>query len=766
MAKRLFLFLLLVYGLGACKYSRYVPDGEYLLWENKLDLVDGGRASAVAEGVIRQKPNDNLIFKGLRPGLAVHSWGNGDEENFWSRLGTKPIIFDINSQKNSRVNLKSFYFNRGYFQADVISRVEYNEKRKRATVHYEVKRGPRYRVSKISYEINDGLKGFDISNPKNSLLRTGQYYDLNRLDAERQRLRDIFRNNGFYDFSESYISFEADTNNQSQEHLVAIKLLIKGVPKRAGDSITYEDPKQYRLRDIYIIPDYDFQFGSQAKDTLSHRGYFIAYNELAYKPRYLTDAIHLYKDGLYRQRLVDESYQHIAGYNAFNVNEITFRPVTESSENLLDAEVRLVPRDKRTYLTELEVTNTSGNYGIRGSIGITNRNLFGGGEALSFNITSGLEYQPTVANNENLSRTFELGTELRVDIPRFLLPFNTEGLLPKRMLPRSSFSLYANRIARIEFDRETFGGRLSYQWNESTNKNHKVDLLSISFSNLFAIDTNFINQIDPIQSLAFNSEFISSTSYSFTYSGQESVSQRNYHFFNTNIEIGGTLQSLLTQSFGDVNENEVSRLFGVPVYQFGRLEMDYRYYIHPSPEQLYIFRFSGGMIAPYGLSTISVNDQPFRLPPFSRFFFLGGTNDLRAWPAYRAGGGIERVSSYSGANNSNFTIGTLKLLSNFEYRFPIYSSLKGALFLDAGNIWLTGGLEDDETQFRFENLGRDLYLGSGFGLRLDLDFFVIRLDTGLRLRDPGYLSSGDEWVILTKPVFPNLTYNVALGYPF
>lgn len=766
MAKRLLLFLFLLYGLGACKYSRYVPDGDYLLWENKLDLVDGGRASALAEGVIRQKPNDNLIFNNVRPGLGLYSWGNGKEGSFWSRLGTKPVIFDINSQKTSRTNLRSFYFNRGYFQAEVISKVKYNEKRKRATVTYDVKRGPRYRISKIEYDINESLQEIDLKKAKNSLIKIGQYYDLNRLDAERLRIRDIYRNNGYYNFSESYISYDADTNNSNGEHLVALKLSIKGIPKRVGDSIIYKNPTQYRMRNIHIVPDYNFQFGSKAKDTLAHRNYYIAYDDLAYKPRYLTDAIHLYPGSLYRQRLVDESYQHLASYNAFNVNEIIFKPVETSEGTFLDAEVRLVPRDKRTYLSEVEVTNTSGNYGIRGSIGIINRNLFGGGEALSFNITSGLEYQPTVANNENLSRTFELGAELRVDIPRFLLPFNTEGLLPKRMLPRSSLSIYASRIARIEFDRETFGGRLSYQWNESTKKNHKVDLLSISFSNLFSIDTNFINQLDPIQSLAFNSEFISSTSYSFTYSGQESVSQRTYHFFNSNVEIGGSLQSLLTRSVGEVNENQVSRLFGVPIYQFGRLEMDYRYYFHPSPEQLYIFRLSGGMIRPFGLSAISIGDQVLRLPPFSRFFFLGGTNDLRAWPAYRAGGGTAQVSNYSGANNSSFAIGTLKLLTNLEYRFPIYSSLKGALFVDAGNIWLTGGLETEESRFEFQNLGRDLYIGSGLGLRLDLDFFVIRLDTGLRLRDPGYLASGDEWVILSKPVFPNLTYNVALGYPF
>jgi outer membrane protein assembly factor BamA len=230
--------------------------------------------------------------------------------------------------------------------------------------------------------------------------------------------------------------------------------------------------------------------------------------------------------------------------------------------------------------------------------------------------------------------------------------------------------------------------------------------------------------------------------------------------------VAGNVQSLITKGIGKVSNDDFSRLFDVPVYQFGRLEVDLRQYYRQSKEHLWIARLNAGYILPYGLSTFNSDGSEIRIPPFSRFFFLGGTNDLRAWPAYRAGGGIEQISSYGAANDNNFAIGTFKLLSNLEYRFPIYSSLKGAVFLDAGNIWLSGGLESSESTFSLKNLGRDLYLGSGFGLRLDLDFFVIRFDTGIKVRDPGYWSQREEWVIFTKPVLPNLTYNIALGYPF
>ncbi|WP_421754602.1 POTRA domain-containing protein [Croceimicrobium sp.] len=763
--KRLIIWSLLLASLAGCKYSRYVPDDRYLLWRSEIILEDGGRADALAEGIIRQKPNRKFILPRLRPGLAIHSWGTGAEKNFWSRLGQAPVIFDQAKAERSAELLQLYYFNKGYFQARVKEEIEFRSPQK-AMVKYRVVRGPRYRIDSIKYDLVPALERLRLASVDESELKEGQYYDLEKLDQERSRLKRLFRDNGYFDFSESYISFDADTNNRNGLHRVNIKMVVRGIPERAGDSIVYRMPKPYFIRNISVIPDFNFQSSLAPSDSISFQKYLIKYDSLAYKPRYLTDAIHFSQGDLFRQSVINETYSHYSSYNAFNVTEINYRTIkNDTGRSYLDIEIRLVPQDKRSFNTEMEVTNTSGNYGISGSVGIINRNLFKGGEALSFKINSGLEYQPTLANTENLSRTFELGAEVRIDFPRFVLPFNTLNLVPKRMQPRSSVSLYANRTARIEFDRETFGGRLSYQWNESAFKTHQVDLLNLSFSRLDSIDDYFISQLDPIQILAFNSEFISSSSWKYTYNGQQSVSQEYYDFFSSEVEIAGSLQSILANNFGKVNDAGTSRLFGAPVYQFARINLDYRYYIHPSPEQLYVFRLSGGYIHPYGLSQFEGANRTLRLPPFSRFFFIGGTNDLRAWPAYRAGGGQEQVSSYTDTS-SNFAIGTFKLLSNIEYRFPMYGSLKGAVFLDAGNIWLTGGLESEQSKFELRNLARDLYLGSGLGFRLDLDFFVIRLDIGLRLRDPGYYSSREEWVIATKPVFNNLTYNIALGYPF
>lgn len=765
MLKRLFLWSLILSTLAACKYNRYVEDGKYLLWKSEIDIIDGGRADALAEGVIRQKPNRNLIFSGFRPGLGVHSWGNGEPDNFWSRLGKEPVIFDPSQAERSAELLQLYYFNKGYFRAEVKPIIEYRGRGQKAELEYEVKRGPRYRIDSLSFDLQPELETIRRRWNKETKLKEGDYYDLDDLDVERARLKKLFRNYGYYSFSEGYITFDADTSRGLDRHRVHLKMVIKGQPVRQGDSIVYKKLEPYYFRNIAVIPDFNFQSTFTDRDSLEFLDYTIKYNNLAYKPRYLTDAIHFKKGDLFQQEEINNTYAHLGGYNAFNVTEIAYKPIQTDTGQFLDVELRLVPQDKRTFSAELEVTNTSGNYGISGSAGIINRNLFKGGEALSFKINSGLEYQPTIAQTETLSRTFEFGAEVRIDIPRFLLPFNTVGLVPKRMQPKSSVSIYANRTERVEFDRETYGGALSYSWRESLQKTHSVDLLNISYSNLLEIESFFINQLDPIQTLAFNSEFISSSSWRFTYTGQESVSQRYYDFFSSDLEIGGNLQSVFSANFGDLDAQGRSNLWGAPVYQFASLELDYRYYIHPSPEELYVFRINGAYVLPYGTSDFESGGDQISLPPFSRFFFLGGTNDLRAWPAYRAGGGSQRVSSYTDTS-SNFAIGTMKLLTNLEYRFPLYSSLKGAVFLDAGNIWLPGGIGNPEAEFQLRDLGRDLYLGTGFGLRLDLEFFVIRFDTGLRLRDPGYRDVGDEWVIATKPVLPNLTYNIALGYPF
>lgn len=761
-------FLLAGFALGSCSYTKYVPNDELLLWDQDIKLNDGGNPAYETEGILKQQANTS--FLGLRTGLALYNWGDGTDSSFWGRVGSAPVIFDSLKTTRSSEQLQNFYFNKGYFEVEGSFEVEKKAKGQKAKVSYFINRGPRYRVDSIKYTVETAeMKSLVNYFMKEAEIKTGMYYDAEKLDAERTRLRDIFRNHGYYNFSKNFINFSADTIKPHNKHAVFLELIVSNRTERQGDSTISVPHQKHHIEKVVIVPDYSFLGTYNSSDTLSHRNYLIAYDSLQYKPRYLTDAIHFKPGSIYKYEDVLNTYNHLANYNAFDLSEISFVPLPgDSSGTKLLGRVRLSPRDRLTFSTTAEVTNTSNNYGITGSVGIVNRNLFRAGEALHFDVSSGIEYQPTVGTSQNLSRTFEVGAELGIDFPRFVLPFNTVGLLPKRMQPISSISIFARRTARVEFDRETFGGRVVYSWRESDLKNHRVTLLNLSYSNLLSIDQTFRNQLNDIQQLAFSSEFISSTSWTFVYNGQSIPNRTTYNFFKSDLEVGGVTQALFAQN---QSEGNLPQIADVPVYQFTRLESEYRYYWRISETRTWIQRVLAGYVLPFGQSANLQSDLgEVSLPPFSRFFFLGGSNGMRAWPAYRAGGGSERITGYAGTPNdsSGFSFGTLKFLFNSEYRFPLIASLNGAVFIDAGNVWLTGGLENAEppTGFQFADFFNELYLGSGFGLRLDLDYFIIRFDVGVKLRDPGYLSRNEEWVIATKPVLPNLTYNVALGYPF
>lgn len=749
-----------------CSYTKYVPENQYLLWESTIKIEDGGTAKADAAAILKQSPNSKVL--GLRPSLGLYSWGDGTDSSFFGNFGNPPVILDTNKIERGAQQLQNYYFNKGYFLVAGSYELLAKANSQKAKAKYLITRGPRYTIDSISYNISTPeMQNLVNYFADDSELKEGMFYDSELLDKERNRLKTIFKNRGYYDFAISFISYKADTINRPKPHSVWIELTIANRSKRVGDSTINLPHKKHLINSVTINPDYSFLGNYNAADTLVFNSYKFAFDTLNYKPRYLTDAIHFKEGDQYSQSVVQATYSHISSYNAFKLTEITFKSVpakTDSGAQRLNAIVKLSPRQKFSFDPQVEATNTSNNLGVSGSIGFVDRNVFKGGEELRLDISSGLEYQPTVGNANNLSRTFELGSELSLKFPRFLLPFNTVGLLKKRMQPSSTFGLYANRTSRIEFERETFGSRLSYAWRESPQKAWQVDLLSLAYSNLFAVQRRFLDQLNPIQQLAFRSEFISSTAATFTYNGQKDEKQKTYNFFKIDGELAGTILSQFTPS------DNLSDSIGVPIYQFAQSEIDYRHYWNLGKNRVWAQRFSMSYVFPFGVSSTNQEGAKLRIPPFSRFFFLGGSNDLRAWPAYRAGGGSSRVTSYRGTpqDSSGFAIGTFKIIMSSEYRFTIYGSLKGALFIDAGNIWLTGGLERNlpETQFEIGDLFTDLYVGTGFGLRLDLDFFVLRFDTGIKVRDPGLVSDNKEWVIATKPVIPNFTYNIALGYPF
>ncbi len=754
-----------VLGLCSCA-SKHVPQGRLLLWENNICVNGAKGAPSEAEGILKQQP-----VKG--PNLAIYNMGNGRPKNFFSKIGEAPVILDSAKTASGASQLRIWYFNNGYFNATSSYRIDSlhpGGESKKAEATYYINTGDRFYIKNLLQDsANPRLTGLVNYFSENSYLKEQAPYDAQLLDKERDRLAQIFRNHGYFDFAKNYITFQADTFLRGDS--VNLKMFIAKKPVEVGDTTVLQDHEVFHINEIYVRPDQSYS-DSVPADTLIYKNYKIVYDTLRYNPRYLYDAIHFKPGDRYEEKKLRETYNHLVGYRAFQLSEVVFRPAEPDSagQPTLNAYVNLSPMERWQFTIEPEVTNTSGNFGANGSIGVLNRNTFGGGEQLEFRLNAGLEYQPTIGPNQAVSRTLELGAEVSLLFPRFLLPFNSVDLLPKRMQPKSRIALSASRLSRIEFDREILQARLSYLWNESQRKFHQVDLVDFTYSRLFAIQDNFRNQLTPIQAQAFQSELIPAVRYTYTLNEQLLPDRfQNPRFFKGSLELAGNSFRLLDQwtNLGAEGPNGAAQVFDVQYFQYGKVEADFRYFWNINDEHAWVQRIFTGYILPWGNSVIDSSGIGQRVPPFSKYFFMGGSNDLRAWPAYRVGAGRQFNTDYAEGEDVNFATGTFKFLASSEYRFPMVSSLNGAVFIDAGNVWYTGGLEDPQTDLTLKSLVNELAVGTGFGLRLDLSFFVIRFDVGMKVRDPALIGQNKEWVIFQQPNFiGNWSYNVALGYPF
>lgn len=765
------LYILFIFGLisllSSCNYTRHVPEGKKILWDNDIILDEGKSAPSEAYSILKQRPA--VHYLGLAPNLAIYSWGDGTDSSFFSKIGDAPVIYNEQKAHRGSEQLQNYFFNKGYFNAKSKFETKDSRRKKWVYVDYFVDRGSRYYISELEIDIpNPDLNIIYYRHARNSEILVKDGYDASKLDKERDRLTEIFKNSGFYAFSKSFISFEADTFTAGDS--VKMKLIISPIAMKEGDSIYYKPHEAYRIANIFVQPDYTYLQEEEPGDTLEYLNYLITYDTLNYKPRYLTDAIHFRKGDYFQNNKIKDSYSHFISYNSFKVTEINFKLAGRDSLGpLLNTFINLAPEKKRTISIETEATSTSGNYGINLKLGWKSRNIFGAGEEFDLKFNGGIEFQ-TGLTDAGRTQTFELGGEVGLKYPRFVLPFNTVGLLPKRMRPTSRISLYGNRVLRNEFDRETFGGRLNYSWRENSRKSHSLDLADISYITFFDRNFEFIGSLNAIQQIAFVPALISASRYTFTYNQQSNRSVKNHNFFKTSVEIAGNTLSLIESNNASRTEDStgINLIGNVPYFQYIKLEADYRYYWNFGNKTSWVNRAYAATIRPYGNSIGRYDDgSQIRNAPFSKYFFIGGSNDLRAWPAYRLGAGTQQNTFYdgNGNNDSNFALGTIKFLFNSELRFPLFSFFQGAIFVDAGNIWLNGGLEDEETDFKIEDVVEQLAIGTGIGVRMDFDFFVVRFDVGAKVRDPGRISIGDPWVLDNRP-FANLTYNIALGYPF
>ena len=723
--------------------------------------------------------------------------------NWFLKNGQAPITIDDKKIKKTINNLTAYHKNRGYFRVEVNS----NKKllnNKRGEIDYIINTGRPTYIDSIRTKIKSPvLDSLYQSKKALSYLKTGEQFIESNFIKEAKRITNLFRNNGIYHFTENDLGYynidTANTNN----YRTNIDLVIfdkKRILKTNGDYIL----KPYRIqkiRKVTVFTDYSFSKKDNPNlDSTSYKGItFLAHNKIKYNPKLLSESIFIRPNEVYADSLRNLTRKHLKSLRNFKVINIKYEPV-DSLNNELDVSILLTPLDKFSLDLETELTHSNiRDLGVSAKFSIVNRNIFKGAEIFKLSFLSSFFNASQDANKEEqFFNSWEIGADMSLEIPRFVAPFGINKFVPKRMSPRTIFSLGTSIQQNIGLDRETLTALMSYKWQYNAKKTIQLDIFNtqyvrnlrignyfdiynseyiklnsvakefynnpgynlerqqetVSFMSTVFNDPNFlVNNPDSYRNNLnildryniITSDFLIPTiAYSFTYNNQNDFRDNNFSFFKIRVANSGNIGGLLSNK---KNNNNRKTIFNIPLAQYFKTDIEYKKFWEIDDTSVIGFRSFIGAIIPYDNSAI----------PFTKSYFAGGSNDIRAWQTYDLGPGNRN-------SGLEYNIGSLKFLTSAEYRFDLFGSLKGALFVDAGNIWdITNSIfAEEEAKFNGINSVKDIAVGSGFGLRYDFSFLVFRLDLGFKMHEP-YLET-NKW--FRNYNFSNAVYNIGINYPF
>jgi outer membrane protein assembly factor BamA len=732
--------------------------------------------------------------------------------NRWlKRAGEAPVLIEKDAIQKSKEKLAAWYWNQGYFNATVDHKVVDLKGDKRSKIQYFITKNKPYLLDSLKSDIKspalDSL--YQLTKDKSYLVQGEQYFSPD-FSQERDRLFDFFKNHGAYYLEKESIRFEGDTVSTSYK--VNATLIVKDREIRVGDSIKRIPHKIHRISQVYILPDVDLSPDSNTViDTLQFEGYnIIKEGALKYRKNTLTDAIFISKGNIYRTIDRNRTYRRITELRSFLAPSINYVPdPADSTGTSLIANIALTSRKKFELNFVPEATHSNiQTFGIGLNTSLLLRNIFRGNELLDISFRGSVGASSNTSNGD--TRFFdlqELGADARLIFPRLFLPFNTDRLIPKYMSPSSNISLGFFSQTNIGLDKQSVNGGFSYNWKQSPIKSTRVDLINAQYvrnldpNNFFRVyqssygslndianelnitgqqytddqnnltipsgTTQFTNDvlnnviptspqqlgsvrnIDERRDRLSQDNLIISSSYNWVRNNREGIYDDDFSRLSLRVEFAGNTLSAISDLAGVNKSSDGSRrVFGVQYSQYIKPEVDYIKHWKYVNNHVFALRAFGGVAIPYGNSDNI---------PFIRSFFAGGPNDNRAWQAFELGPG-----STGGIND--FNEANMKLALNAEYRFPIAGAFKGAVFADAGNIWnvLDREANQDAIFSNWQDL-QEIALGTGFGVRYDFGFFVLRFDIGFKTYNPA-LPEGRRW--LKEMNFSNSVLNVGINYPF
>ena len=819
--------ILILFGLfSSCKIAKYVPEGEYLLTNSSIDFIKDSvkiqKDNVDVEemnSILKQKPNRKILL-GFRFHLRMYNLSNqsridknslknqekADKKNekikirndkklaknpryntkmmesrgltFGEKLrstGEEPVVFDRSAVEKSARQLSIYLINKGYFENSVTDSVVLNKQKRAASVYYNVKIGKPYTYRNIEFLVNDSvLLEFIDSLSNKSFLKTGKNFDTDILDDERKRITENLLNSGYHFFNKDFIYYKADTAIGNYQ--VDLIMGIQNYKSKSTftDTVFEKKHKRYRVSSINFQLHPGFKQSQSDTTILNYKDVTISYySKLICKPELLYKLLTFKKGDYFSKFNIESSYKKLANLGIFD--EVSIKFDTSSTENGLAVFINLVESKSQTFTLSTDGTHNEGLFGIEGSLNYSHRNVFKGAENLSVSLAGGFESQLLLtgssdsinALNSLLFNTIEFGPKITLSIPKYLF-INKLKLLRNHSSGRTEFTASLNYQKRPDFTRSI--QEVSFGWTirEKGPFTWHINPLLIS-----AIDIDkeplFEQQIadlnDKFIAASFQDHIIAGGLFSFEYNGQNAKKIKNVFYVKTIVESGGGMlyrtHKLLNRPFDNPSTNSYN-LFGIRYAHFQKFFTDFRYYIPLGQKSKLVYRLAGGIGIP--------RENLKEALPFEKSFFSGGANGMRAWRARSLGPG-----SFYDSENRFDKIGDIQLEGNLELRFPVINWVEGAFFIDAGNVWL---INDDPLrpggQFtnRFIN---DLAVGGGLGIRMDLDFFVIRLDVGIPIRNPAIQMNDSDndfkpWIFQSykgnEKRFFDYQFNLGIGYPF
>lgn len=783
--KKKILYLWVVLLMTACSTTQHLPEGEILYTGQKSMIVKnlsttpvGETAMEEVEAALATAPNNAFLGSSQwRWPLPIGLWFYNGFERYekgigrwiYNRFAAKPVLMSAvnpDIRTKAAMNILRDY---GYFNGQVTHQVFVNPKDSlKAKVQYTVDMRNPYFIDTVYYQgFSQRTHRIMEMSRRHSLLRSGQQFNVLDLDGERSRVSNLLRNVGCYYFRPDYLTYQADTTLVPGGHVAMRMVPVPGMPQDAqrpfyvgrasfyllgkqgempDDSLEYKGLKMYYHHKMRLRPNMVYRW-------LNYRGYRMK--------RQMQDSADLVRrrsfEKLYSAYRQNRIQNRLSNVGIFRYLEMKYEPRdTALVSDTLD--VSVIAMLDKPYDAEFDFNmkmKSNNQMGPGMSFTVTKNNVFGGGETWNVKLDGAYEWQ-TGKGRSSLMNSYEIGLSTSLSFPRVVFP--RMGGQEYDFPATTTFRLYVDQLNRAKYYKLlAFGGNATYDFQPKTTTKHSFTPFRLTF-NVLRNPTQAFQELqaeNPALYVSLRNQFIPAMEYTFTYDNSSLRTVRHPVWWQTTVASAGNLTSTIYQLCGQKFSTKDKKLLGVPFAQYLKLNSEFRYQYKINKDQSLASRIAAGVIWSYGNATTA---------PYTEQFYIGGANSVRAFTARNMGPGgypPDEDNKYSFINH----VGDIRLEANVEYRFRIISDLHGALFLDAGNVWL---MRKDESrpqgEFQLKNFWDQIALGTGAGLRYDLGFLVFRLDCGVGLHNPYETGKSGYYNI---PKFKDsLALHFAIGYPF